>query len=254
MIKNKVRMLLFRWELQKLEPVLVYQMGKVASTSIYESLKRCYNGIVIHTHIFDQSPRTDIYIREIHKQTENTQVKPKIISLVREPIGRNVSAFFQNFLRDTSISPSPDTTFPDTTLQNLFIAQYKGHNIPASWFDNHILKNFNIDVFSRAFPEQGWDIYHSQRADLLVIKSEILDSEKALAITEFLQLPFELKLRNFNISEKKVYSHLYDQFKSNIKLPESYLNDQLNSKYFKHFYSEGDKMRLLKKWSANTAL
>ena len=44
----------FKRRLKKYTPILIYQMGKVGSTSVYKSLLRYYPGIVIHTHGFSE--------------------------------------------------------------------------------------------------------------------------------------------------------------------------------------------------------
>lgn len=253
-VKNKVKLLFFKWEIIKHRPLLVYQMGKVASSSIYGSLKQCYQGMVFHTHVFDDLKETDLYLQHLYQVTKRKQLKPLVISLVREPIGRNVSAFFQNFKRETNIELSSNSQFTNDELGSLFIEKFQEHDIPKKWFDNNIKKNFEIDIFDKPFPMQGWQIYNSEKANLLVIKSEIEDSEKERAIIEFLQLPFEFKLRNFNVSEKKVYSELYRQFKTNVKFSKNYLQSQIETKYFKHFYSEKEALELIKKWSDHPVL
>ncbi|MEQ9823985.1 MAG: putative capsular polysaccharide synthesis family protein [Puniceicoccaceae bacterium] len=102
-------------------PVVVYQMGKVGSSSIYESLRRLYNNKnVYHVHylnpkyisrIVEKRTRlglsipghiqTSQLVRElIRSESENL----KFISLVRDPFSRNLSAFFENidnFLQHT---------------------------------------------------------------------------------------------------------------------------------------------------------
>ena len=44
----------FYQKLDKATPILVYQMGKVGSSSIYHPLKKMYPGVVAHTHQFNQ--------------------------------------------------------------------------------------------------------------------------------------------------------------------------------------------------------
>ena len=94
-------------------PVLIYQMGKVASSSIFHSLKTTTDFNAFHVHRLN--PKHITRVREGHLQRGDSPpiedeeglylyenlIKPcrtpiKIISLVREPISRNISAFFQN--------------------------------------------------------------------------------------------------------------------------------------------------------------
>jgi hypothetical protein len=45
----------FTRRLKRCDPVVIFQMGKVASTSIYYSLKDVYPGVVVHTHWMKQN-------------------------------------------------------------------------------------------------------------------------------------------------------------------------------------------------------
>ena len=94
------------------KPVLVYQMGKVASSSVYLSLEKTTDFDVFHVHRLN--PENIAKVREEHVQRGDSppnekkglylyenlirtrKTHTKIISLVREPIARNISAFFQN--------------------------------------------------------------------------------------------------------------------------------------------------------------
>lgn len=97
---------------QIVSPILVFQMGKVGSSSVFESLK--YLGLknpIFHIHYLSpsgiehversnsgQTPRHILesrYLRNVLEKGHPGQ-KWKIVSLVREPITRNISAFFQN--------------------------------------------------------------------------------------------------------------------------------------------------------------
>ncbi len=116
------------WSLRK-EPLLVYQMGKVGSATIVSSLKAA-TGVesrysIYHIHWL--SPERLIYEEELYKnararyngsalsahrfypgyvwsgqflkrriQNQPRKSKWTVITLVREPISRNVSSFFQN--------------------------------------------------------------------------------------------------------------------------------------------------------------
>ena len=72
-------------------PVFIYQMGKVASKSVYRSLCHQYPGIVLHAHYFNPN-HTDWRIRRLYHWAIVKMMPLNVISLTREPIGRNLSA------------------------------------------------------------------------------------------------------------------------------------------------------------------
>jgi len=99
------------WHLRKkdCEPVIVYQMGKVGSRSITDSLKSCGVHPVFHIHRInpDNINRVkDEYLKKGRKPLNERQGiilyrsvcrkerKAKFITIVREPVSRNLSASF----------------------------------------------------------------------------------------------------------------------------------------------------------------
>jgi len=97
------------------ETVLIYQMGKVGSSSIYQSLGKSKRFKPYHIHTLNLESINKIKKRSKHKglkiekhitdsefilnkyfTNETLQKKLKIITLVREPISRNIAAYFQN--------------------------------------------------------------------------------------------------------------------------------------------------------------
>ena len=235
----------FQRKLQKATPVHVYQMGKVGSTSIYRSLSQQYPGAVLHTHSFSpnhENPNTGIL-----RDWALVKKRPlKVISLTREPIGRNVSAFFENFERDTG-TPYSASRYTIEELKAIFLANYR-HDIPLTWFDRHILENFGIDVYASPFPENGIATYSRENIELLVMRLDIPDNEKVAAIKKFLGLE-EFHLHNKNIGGEKDYSATYREFSSKVKFAPDYIEQMCRSKYFNHFYSKEAIEAARMKWS-----
>lgn len=72
-------------------PILIYQMGKVASRTIYKSLLYTPGMQVFHVHRIGKDVHPNLYER-----VARFGHPAKIITLVREPISRNISDFFQH--------------------------------------------------------------------------------------------------------------------------------------------------------------
>lgn len=206
-------------------------MGKVASSSIFASLKKQYPGSVGHAHHIGN----DKWMSELLYQWAKDGKQLKIISPIREPIGRNISAFFESLDKYTGIKFKHSNMKADQLIE-IFLTEYT-HDWPLTWFDDNIKKYFDIDVYESDPPKNGVATYSSGNVSLLIIRVNIEDTLKEKAIREFLNLP-TFKLNNTNIGANKEYRGMYKQFVNTVKLPDSYLLKMKSSKYFTHFYTE----------------
>lgn len=235
--------------LEQATPVLVYQMGKVGSTSISRSLDLTYPGISVSTHKFSGGHHSWM-VRRLYRAVTAEGAPLDIITLTREPIGRNISAFFENYERDTGVSYRK-SNLTVAQLRDLFLANFP-HDLPLEWFENHIERNFGIDVYAALFPEKGYATYEKGPVRLLVIKSEIPDAVKEEAIGEFLDLhPFHLV--RTNVGEAKEYADQYQAFKQAVRLPSDYVDKMCTSRYFTHFYTPEVVEEVRRRWSEETA-
>lgn len=251
----------FKYRFLKRDLVLVYQMGKVASSSIYYSLKESDN-IVYHVHRLSEK-----HIRELHKtQLEKTGlVESKavdergvrlnnmfiksnkrpihIISLVRNPIDRNMSAFFQNKEYYTKKHDYSDTE----KLTNLFYQLYD-HDTPLNWFDREFKDCLNVDIYDSSFPkDKKYKLLKSNNYNILLMRVDLEDSIKENIISAFLGIS-NFKLKNKNVGIQKTYNEEYKDFKRKINLSDSYMNKMLNSKFTNYFYTNSEISEIRSKW------
>ncbi len=227
-------------------PLLIYQMGKVGSSSVYYSAKKTYPGYVMHLHNFNDANKN--YKIKTFKDWGCQNKRPiKIISLTREPVGRNVSAFFQNLEKITDDTGIPENISAES-LQKLFLDNNKmNHDEPLTWFDDNLLKDFEIDIYKSPFPISGWQIVKNGNTEVLIIKSEIEDSIKEAIIRTFL-VDNTFKLELHNLGNTKGYAMLYNAFLTKIKLPATYLDRLLLSKYCTHFYNAAERESVRERW------
>lgn len=234
----------FKSRIMQHTPLIVYQMGKVASQSIYYSLRKVYLGVVVNTHSFSTNDK-DWRVRTIYKHCVMNSRPLNIISLTREPIGRNISAFFQNFGRDTGVKYR-NSNFSLQEIRELFLKNYN-HDIPLTWFDTNIEPKFGIDVYKNPFPDAGINTYNYENFRLLVLRSENIDEIKHSAIEEFLGLT-DFNIDQRNIGSNKEYAETYRKFLNTVKLPADYISKMCDSKYFNHFYSDEFIELTRKRW------
>lgn len=228
------RPLIIYIRLKRYTPIFVCQMGKVGSTSIWRSLKACLAQPIYHGHSVHPNQRF-LVLRMLHRFVVAKGRPIKVIVLTREPIARNISAFFDNFERYVGV-PFEQSNHSIDELIRLFWERFN-HDEPLVWFDNVVEGSFGIDVYQEPFPKYGVATYQKGNTDLIVMRSELPDEQKAAAIATFLGLD-AFHIRNENVGEDKPYAATYQAFKQTVELPLAYLERLHGSKYFQHFYEE----------------
>lgn len=257
------------------QKLIVYQMGKVGSTTVWNSLQSLKNVDVYHVHALTQHGLKSVknyykknfhrkrvipdhllesqYLRKQLDKGLGSNNKWKIVTLVRDPIAKNISSFFQKLdplLAYDYKEKTRNTERKDIIkdLSDLFINKFDRHEKPLNWFNSEIKSVFNIDVFSSNFPKtQGYEIYQADHADLLIVKLEQLNECASEAFNNLLGIS-EFALLESNISGKKTYGNIYRMFLESIILPDSYIEQMYASNYVRHFYSEEEIEAFKAKW------
>jgi hypothetical protein len=190
-------------------------------------------------------PREEDIGKLLNRYYLEKQKPAKFITVVRDPISRNVSAFFENFGRFTGKPFDIETDYSLAGLTNIFLEQYN-HDIPLTWFDTEVRQVLGIDIYNHPFPATRGFLEVTQGAyQLLVLKLETDDRMKETAIRDFLDLP-DFQLLRANVGKDKEYGATYKKFTRNIRLPDVYIKRMYTSKYAQHFYTpeEIEAMRL----------
>lgn len=272
------------------DPILVYQMGKVASSSIRNSLFRCpdprtrlvlmsHEWLPIRTrdpetievepeyrHYVEQEIEHDrrvfegfsfrkrlgwrwrerFYAEQIYRSYVLRKDQLHVISPVREPIGNNISMFFEVFEHFAG-EPIEQTKLDVDAMIELFLTRYT-HGRPLTWFDAELKRTLGVDVFQHPFPaERGYTTIEEGNVRLLLLKCELDDETKGNAIAEFLELD-ALPLVRSNVSGNRGHAASYAEFKKRIRVPEALLDAMYESKYARHFYTEAEIATYRKRW------
>lgn len=255
---------------QKTNEVLILQPGKVGSTSVTMMLQS--SGIpCIQTHRLSYpkyilGDRLSEVWESAAKRIRHGH--NKIICLIRDPLSKDYSAFWQSF------------TFPveryrylpilSSNLQEMYEGFLKavmngrgeeekhGISLPLSWreefdwFDEELKAHLGIDVYQYPFDrEKGYTVIRQDSNELFLCKMERLEAAIP-ALEVFLNTGVNLKLERKNAALAKSYSMAYRAFRRQVKLNKDYINHyfQGNSKV-DHFYSEEDQEKFIKKWEDN---
>ncbi len=211
--------------------------------SIYRSLKSLYRGPVIHSHSFSPQDK-DYAVRRLYAWHQAG--KPvRVISLVREPISRNVSSFFENFERYTGVAPK-QSAFSVEELKELFLEKFDA-NGAAKWYEEFLVKGLGVEPLGAPVQAPGVQQITHQNVRLLFCKTELTDSEKELAVKDFLGLQ-KFLLAKENVGAKKDYAFIYQEFKQHVRFSPEYVEPLLNDAYCQHFYSNEERDEMRAKW------
>ena len=254
-------------------PILIYQMGKVGSASVYKTLEEInLPNSILHLHCLsgDLPKQTKAHIdagiypppfhlymgeavRNIIKRKQDFPIK--IISLVRDPIAFVVSNLFQNpqfFSGDIKteggiIDSSRAVKFLCRELRKPEILNYV-----YGWFNREFKEVFEIDVFAQTFPtEVGYESYSKGNIEALVIRLEDLSEVGPKAISDFLCLDVPINLTKGNLRSESKMAKPYRELLNKIYLDPSLCKQIYSSRFVEHFYSERLVNKFISKWSKN---
>ncbi len=240
------------------QPILVWTMGKVGSSTISYSLfmaglytldiHNLYGPHVTQTSAGAPSqesnskqPHHILRSRRVADLLESGTAPVEIITAVREPIGRNISAFFQNVKKsDVEGKPIQD-------LIALFKKKYT-HSIPLTWFDSEILKGTGVDILAQPFDlEKGWSIHEEGRFRFLTIRLDGPKDAMSEGLNSFFGEPIHIASQNE--SRGKYYAKVYSDVKDTIVFDSADLSKAYSSRYAKTFWSPDELVKLEEHWS-----
>ena len=265
-------------------PVLLLQMGKVGSKSVQAGLEALHlERPVYHSHFLseERTAQTEQQRRKFFRTERHAYlVRPwlnqfllgtyrndpqqrtwKLVTLTREPVGRNISAFFENLDvvereagREYEISsdyygiePTIVSVDDIPKLTELFFERAT-HDSPLRFFDREIRDIFGIDVIRDGFDiDKGYQIYKNGRVELLVIRLENLVEVVGPAFREFLDIE-DFQLINSNIGGRKIYAPLYDAFKKQVAIGSDYATGLYESDYMQTFYTQAEILEAKDRW------
>jgi hypothetical protein len=249
-------------------PIIVFQMGKVGSSSVYDALRDLDLDVpVYHAHVLN---RFDVYaegIRRTQVSHENSLAVLEqgralrrlvdsgrwkcwsLVSLVRAPIPRSISGFFENL---ESFVPDFRSRFERQAISvaeliDTFLHHHRDYSI-IHWFDDQVRDVFGIDVFAAPFPHaQGYARYHNDRARLLLMRLEDLNHCVGAAMCDFMGLE-RLPLQRRNSGMDKPYADLYRRFVEELVLPSAYIQEMHSTRYARQFYTPAELEASIAGW------
>ena len=275
---SALQTLRFNWQHRGRRPiVVVHQMARVGSVSVLRAIRRAAPSTnLFHTHYLNRATIRHFEAQADRNFAANGQWglhrellaarwltarlrrgggvgRWRIVSLVRDPVARTVSAFFRHF---EYVFPQLGTQVRDDParvgqLLDLFRNQSEfEHEFALKWFEREVQDVFDIDVYADPFPHgTGYTRFRAETCDLLLLRLEDLDRIGADVLQDFLGLP-HVRLAPENSAEREPYAASYRQFLAQWRPTAEYLDRMYESRLARHFYTADERARFRTRWQA----
>jgi hypothetical protein len=167
------------------------------------------------------------------------------ISLVRDPVARNLSAFFENFnhynrSRGYSLSTETQLIFDN------FVECYQ-HDFPISWFDREYRDELGIDMFEFTFDKERRYAYYPS-INTLLFRVDCPDATKTDVLSRVLGVKIELLTKN--VAKNKAYREVYRGVRDHASFSSDLLDRLYDSRFAKHFWTKEELGKLRDTWSS----
>jgi Putative capsular polysaccharide synthesis protein len=254
-------------------PIVIYQMGKVGSSAVHRSLAAAFPDRPLW-HVHTLAPEHVAAMREVHERESGPYRLPRhwiledalsralthargaapcgVVSLVRDPIARELSSLFQNPKRTrTSIQREDGAVDPERVLAYAReeLARTGAFEYVDTWFDLEIKRVLGIDVFAQPFDvDRGFAVHAAGPLRLLVLRLEDLDRTFAPGVRELLGVAHDVPLIRAGQRSDLPDARSYRGVQERLRFPGEILDRIYAGRVSRHFYSEPERERLKARW------
>lgn len=217
--------------------VLIWTYGKVGSTSLInnfntysgagETAKNILNN---NSELFDQIQCYQFHPNFCGKYFLDNYDNLLIITVIRNPIDRNISAFWQNV---DDMCPDWKNLSTNEIINNF--NQNYNHNHTDQWIKEYFKTiNINFDTFIFDTKNKFNEIKDDNNNTILISRYEDIE----FMINNVYDKYLNVSNKKENISKDKIYAEKYSDFKKQYKLPKELIKLYQNHDTTKKFYSE----------------
>lgn len=239
--------------------ILIYTAGKDGSSTLFYTLmKEMPYKKIFHLHALVDKRIGHMRVEAIreknrikannYKEYVNNQENKKIsvISMVRDPVEKMISGFFQNY----NFRYSDKLSEMSTEDIGKEVCKWGGGVINGrDWFEDELIIYLNYNIYNEPFNKKlGYKIYNvSEKINLLIIRTDKLNQVFGRALKEFLGGDVK-KLYTFNETKNKQEGDIYKKIKNGFYLNEHDGKYIYGLKYMKYFYTDEEREKMKNKW------
>lgn len=251
----------FRWRRAD-QVVLVHTMGKVGSKALAAAIESAaLPGVeVFHSHrLIDHrnpeviierqglAPRRTWYVSSKLAARVAERTKPCVVlSVVRDPMERNVSGFFQTIerylpdrrpLRPGEPHPSAEQ------LVELFIERYP-HDAVTRWAERELGTHFGVDPYEHPFDrDRGYGIIEQPPVTIGIARHDLFPGAAEAMLRDTMGLA-RVELPRRNTTDGKHVGSLVRDFNAALVVPDDLIDRVYSSRYAQHFgFTPRDDLR-----------
>lgn len=254
---------------------ILYQMGKVGSTSVHDALLNAKldtpvykvhflsdQGIA-HGEKFHQKTLKNPWEETPHIQTTrlvreamaaDPDLKLDVVTLVRDPVRREVSEFFQyvealhpELLDEDGLLKTERAA---RVLQARFMFFDESSNYTCRWFDMEIKELFGLDVFAFPFDHaQGYTLIEQGNVRLLILRLEDLDRTLNPGLRDLVGPRYRDWQGRANVGAQKQGGGQYKELVAKFRLRRSMGEKVYGTTYARHFYTPAERDSFLETWT-----
>jgi hypothetical protein len=261
-------------ELDSRSAVLVYQMGKVGSASVMHALKsEAVPAFHVHNLAPDQLARSGELHRRAYGRFDMSYTwyvgcalsrriqaaapgrQFRVITLVRDPIAREVSGIFQvPELYGSDLVDAERCFDVERVLARLHVRfceePENGCGYTFAWFDRELRAVLGVDVLGSPFPrERGYTVLEGMRAAVLVLRTEDLDRTLAPGMRELLGLEKCVPAPRANVRDEDDAGAAYREVRARLRLPRDVVRKIYAHPFVRHFYPDAMIERFAARWT-----
>lgn len=234
-------------------------MGKVGTSAISTSMQKA--GLPVHhTHTLDETRLLESTKNSIQRGKfpaphvcESMGWKRRLfshpdkclyITLVRDPIARNLSAFFENienFLGSDFVKRRPET------ILKTFFEKYN-HTAPLTWFDQELQAQLGKDAFQTPF-DKAQRYISLRNSKALIFRADCDDLVVARVLSK--ALCKKITIEPENVSASKSHDETYEKVKAFSKFPAEFLDALYDTDYVRQFWPEDEVNSFRHQWQTS---
>lgn len=242
--------------------ILVWTMAKVGTTSLSSSLTKagqhhycCHylNYRTIDSAIkrakgvrtsLKNSMLESLVLRRYLPEMLKTQ-RLKVITSMRDPVARNVSAFYNNIDKFDGPDQQHDV------LLDRFLKDYS-HTVPLDWWEQELKGVLGFDIREHSFDkEAGYSIYNWSDADIFVMRADLPIQEQGKAVGKFLDME-SINIQPDNLmSDKQDRADSYKSFLTKLRLPQAYVDYFYDSWAVDFFWNKDEIEQMRSAWQTS---
>ncbi|MCC5788784.1 MAG: sulfotransferase family 2 domain-containing protein [Opitutales bacterium] len=244
------------------EIIAIHTPGKVGSSTLHEALKARNRWPCYHTHFLDPEKleavanKLKIHTKtlnghvadsaEVLRKMSNPRCKLKVITVVRDPLARNVSSFFENL---ELYGFNPDQLPNVRDMVAIFLSKVPLFTMDK-WLDREIGGVFGLNRQCVPFCRNaGIALFQKNGIEFLFLKAEVSDWQKEAILQSWLG-DIDIKLKRANITANKSVAPIYEEFKSELASQFSAVEAIYQSNWFRHFYTKEETGKFINGWKS----